>query len=147
MGNIELTQKQMALLEEFIKQFFTPIQNKRKNSGNELPSINSTLSRVFKKNFDFHLSESYIVEAFEKQGYERLFEKDTGLQNAFTFRGASHSGVYINIDTKIIRCLSRTTTKLPTSTNPEKREEVENMKEKILKFKNSQDFNIPEDRK
>jgi hypothetical protein len=43
--------------------------------------------------------------------------------------------------------LSRTTTKLPTSTNPEKREEVENMKEKILKFKNSQDFNIPEDRK
>jgi hypothetical protein len=51
------TKEQINILDNFIQEFLPPRGNKRKNSGNELDYVTTTLDRVFKQNFGFNLNQ------------------------------------------------------------------------------------------
>lgn len=148
----KLESKQEKILESFIFTFFEPTRTKRKNSGNELDYISTTLDKIFKQNFGFNLNRRQIENAYKKLGYQ-IFYKN-GIYNSETKKSSPkkngeinlkisgfQSGIespytYFDIDPKIVRTLMRTISKLSETTNISKHYEVESMRKKILEFKN-----------
>lgn len=148
----ELNKKQLDLLETFINSFLPKRGNKRKNLGNELDYVTTTLNKIFIQNFGFNLNRCQILEIFKKMGYE-IFEvnstwdaeekvyKPSKNGNSWKIVGFSQIKespyTYIDISSTIIRELMRTTMNLPEHTNSERVKNTEMLKQKIADFKSA----------
>jgi len=146
----ELTKTQKEILEAFIKKFFTKRGNKRKNSGNEIEYIGTTLDRVFIKNFGFNLSRQNILEAFENLQYE-IFTKNgewnpetknykpsikgNSIRKGDGYSGQNASYIYIDVKPLIVRQLMLVTLTLKPNTKKEKILATKDMKDQIELFK------------
>lgn len=143
--------EQYKILEKFINNFFEPTNSKRKNSGNELDYIFTSLDKVFKQNFGFNLHRQHIEETLVKLGFQIFYKNQTynsdtkiyspSTDGEITIKMIAMNGriespyTYFDIDPKIVRQLMRTTAKLPETTNTNKYYETERMKKKIEEFK------------
>lgn len=151
MKPLKFDKTQKLIIEKFLLVFLAPIPSERKNSGNELDYITTTLDRVFKQNFGFNLDRRTIENNFQQLGY-KIFHKNQTFDSDKKRYVPSINGeikgkqvglgtdiepqyTYFNIDPKTIRILKRTTATLPESTNNAKFMETELMQKRILDFK------------
>ncbi len=155
-----LNNRQQQILESFIEKFLPQRGNKRKNTGNELEFVHSTIDRIFKKHFGFSLSFDDILTCFEKLNYtvftkqgEWDWEKkdyrpsDTGGGTKLLIRGneridiyerTNTAFIYIDIDAFKVRDLNRTSVWLSPETNAEKVIEQQRLLQEIEVFKKAQ---------
>lgn len=151
MKTLKFDKTQKLIIEKFLLVFLEPIPSERKNSGNELDYITTTLDRIFKQNFGFNLDRRTIENKFQQLGY-KVFHKNQTYDPDKKRHSPSINGeiigkqvglgtdieppyTYFNVDPKTIRILMRTTATLPESTNNAKYMETELMKKKIIEFK------------
>tara|TARA_R110001592_G_scaffold211976_1_gene464062 strand:+ start:6128 stop:6580 length:453 start_codon:yes stop_codon:yes gene_type:complete len=139
------------ILKKFILEFFTPTGNKRKNSGNELNYLHSTLDRVFIQNFGFNLDRAIVATTFTKLGFQvfqmnstfnsetkRVVPSKDGEFNDMSTNGSKRFEApftYFDISPVTVRLLMKTTAKLSDNTNESKKIETRNMKQKIEELK------------
>jgi hypothetical protein len=146
----ELTSDQQEILESFIKQFLPKRGNKRKNSGNEIDYITTTLNKVFIKDFGFNISRKNILDTFAKLNYD-IFNKNGEWKPDVKDYKPSKSGnsirfdegysdynasfIYVDISPSIFRQLMLTIFTPPPHTKKEKIIGTEEMKKQIELFK------------
>lgn len=147
---IDLTTEQSSILDKFIQEFLPMRGNKRKNSGNELDYVTTTLDKVFKQNFGFNLTRQIILKAFTRLGYS-VFEKEGIMDfDNKTFKPATSGNIkykipgprqpseapftHIDISADTIRHLMKTTAQLSENTNSETLHKTEKLKADIQVF-------------
>lgn len=146
----KLDKNQKEILEAFIKKFLPKRGNKRKNSGNEIDYIGTTIDKVFIQNFGFNLSRQNILETFENLQYEIFTKK--GVWNPETknykpsikgksirigdgYSDQNASYIYIDVKPLIVRQLMLATLTLIPNTKKEKILATKDMKDQIELFK------------
>ena len=145
-----LDKNQKEILRAFIQQFLPKRGTKRKNSGNEMEYIWTTLDLVFIKNFGFNLNRKNIIKAFEELNYS-IFTKNGEWDSELKELKPSVKGdtvrfgdiyskynaayVYVDIEPLIVRQLMLTAKTLPEHTNQLKVNATNEMKERIELFK------------
>lgn len=145
----QLDKNQKEILNAFIEQFLPKRGTKRKNSGNEMEYIATTLNLVFKKNFGFNLNRQNIIEAFEELNYS-IFTKNGEWDSESKNHKPSIKGnavrigdiysdynaayIYVDIEPPIVRQLMLTAKTLPENTNQLKVNATNEMKKRIELF-------------
>jgi hypothetical protein len=144
-----LTTLQKKCLDTFLTEFLPARGNKRKNSGNELDYIQTSLTRVFSKWFSFTISRHDLLDAFERIGYSLFTKKGDWNAEVKNFKpsakgeeirfndgyiGNDAMFIYVDIEAPVVRQLLLTTMSLPISTKPEKRKPVEDLIKRIIQF-------------
>jgi len=149
----QLNENQKEILIAFIEQFLPKRGTKRKNSGNEMEYITTTLNLVFKKNFGFNLNRPNIIDAFEELNYS-IFTKNGEWDSEIKTYKPSITGnsvrigdiysdynaayVYVDIEPLIVRQLMLTAKTLPVNTNQLKVNATNEMNKRIELFRNTQ---------
>lgn len=146
----QLPTAQQQTLHRFITAFLPPRGNKRKNTRNELQRVHLTLNRVLRKHFDFGVTPTQVLDAFQALEYAIFTRKGAWhpdkkewlpAATGDTARGGlpyeEHDAgfLYVDVEAPVIAQLWLVTTSLPADTNPEKRLQQENLLERIRAFK------------
>lgn len=156
-GMTKLNIKNKQTLLRFILEFLPPTGNKRKYAGNELEVVHGTLSKLFKKHFNFTFNFDELLQCFEelnyniytKQGVWDSEKKDikpssTGNETKILIRGNERVNtyiqndaayIYIDISASKVRDFSRTLLKLPEHTNSQKLRDQQELLREIEQFK------------
>ncbi|MCH7410190.1 hypothetical protein MM239_12350 [Belliella sp. DSM 111904] len=153
MKRSKLKDTEYQILKSFIEHFLPIRGNERKNSGNEIDYISSTLELVFKKYFDFNVNDVDVLEIFEDLNYkiftkngkwdsENKLIKPTSGQNLIkqskkAYQNYDVAYIYIDIEPKTVRTLKLTVKELPENTSPSKANDVIEMTNKIDLFINN----------
>lgn len=146
----KLDTNQKEILEIFIKTFLPKRGNKRKNFGNEIDYVGTTIDKIFIKYFGFNLSRQNILDAFENLQYD-IFAKKGVYDSEIKEHKPSNKGthvrlgdgyseysamfVYIDIDSPIVRHISLATFTPRPNTKNSKILETEEMKKQMNLFK------------
>lgn len=152
MDSSNLKETESQILKSFI-EYFLPIRgNERKNSGNEIDYVSSTLELVFKKYFGININDIDILKTFENLNYkiftkngkwdsEKKMIKPSSGQNLIinskkVYQNYDVAYIYIDIEPKTVRTLMLTVKELPKNTSQLKVNDVIEMTNRIHLFKN-----------
>jgi hypothetical protein len=141
---------QQKLLGDFIKTFLPSTNTKRKNSGNELQYIHSTLDRVCIQQFGFNVTQKETIYAFTELGYNIYTKKSewnpdtkiyqpsqegTSVRLDGVYADFNAAFIYFDVKPEDVRLLMKTTATLPPNTNLDKVAKTHLLKEAIDRFK------------
>lgn len=153
----KLDDRQQEILREFIKTFLPRTATKRKNSGNEIDYVHSTLDRIFIQHFGFNLTADNILDAFQNLGYtlftlngvwdsENKIVKPSKTGDLIRHRKGysdfNASFVYVEVKADTIRFLRKATASLPLNTNLDKYAKTTLLLDDIKRFKQKFTGNI-----
>jgi len=149
----QLDKKQKTILRDFIKTFLPQTGTKRKNSGNELDYIHTTLDRLFIQHFEFNLTREEILNAFQELDYfifplkgdwdaDNKIIKPSNTGNLIDYGNGystyNASFLYIEVKAETVRYLRKATATLPPNTNLDKYAKTTLLLENIKSFKEKQ---------
>jgi hypothetical protein len=150
LNQVQLDKNQKEILRIFIEQFLPKRGTKRKNSGNEMDYIRTTLNLVFIKNFGFNLNRRNIIEAFEEQKYTIFIKnsewdseskkykpsiKGNSVRFGDVYSDYNAAYIYVDIEPLIVRQLMLTVRTLPEHTNQLKVNATNEMNKRIELFR------------
>ena len=157
-----------SIFSSFIDTFLPPKGNLRKNTGNELKYIHTTLNLFCKKHFGFNLTQDEILLAFDQKGYDiftRQGKWDSELKDVKPsgqslkisgnvvvptniekdLFGPLHANdasfIYIDIKAPVVRQMRRSLTKLDPKISNQKTKEVLDLLYQLRQFKSQ--YNLP----
>jgi hypothetical protein len=146
------SKSQSLILNSFVRLFLPRTGNKRKNTGNELAYIHSTLDKLFIQHFGFNLCIKDVINVFHVLGYcfyslkgewnpenkdIRPSKHGTLVSGNASYQEFNASFVYIEVKASDVRSLMRLTTVLPSHTNLDKKMLNESLMKEFTLFKNS----------
>ncbi len=146
--NVELSEQNQLVIEEFIKKFLPKRGNKRKNSGNEINYIHKTLDFIFFKNFQFRLTKNHVIDTFQKLGYDIFFKKAKFASNSnshypikYLTMGKLRSDfdfdyAHVDIEATQVRLLNATRYHQSTALDKERIISIEQLSAELLLFQN-----------
>lgn len=146
----KLDKPKRELLQEFIKTFLPQTATKRKNTGNEISYIRTTLDKIFIQHFGFNLTSDDILFAFKDLNYAIFTSKGVwDIENKLVkpsrkgdliryekvYSDTNASFLYIEVEVSQIRLFRKASASLPLNTGTEKINKTVLLLDQIDQFK------------